>query len=342
MSTLATDWEGDGSDYQRVVEQLQSLPESDREDFYRRQVFPRSCRRIREARGGTRDDLLIVPVGTQPYAPILAVLANPSEHAVLLHSKESAGPCREVEQALAPDDLRLQPMLVDPYDLRDIVKKVQDAYEVLRQPEQVVCDQTGGTKITTTALAGLAAVNGWRLSYLRADTESSRRFMFNEIAVDLPNPFYEVGGWHRVMAEAAARLGRFDAAARETRLARQHSLASANYARSEKLFRLARAYRELDFVRVFRGVERAGEPLPEACRRAMADTDPVSPPPELLYWVARCHFKEGNRLGCEAVLNRVRPGLELSSLERECGRGLKVWKPLDELLGLGLSRRASR
>lgn len=339
MSTLATTWDGDGSDYRSVVEQLQALAENEREEFYRRQVFPRSCRHIRDARGGTRDDLLVVPVGTQPYAPILAVLANPSEQVVLLHSRESAQHCREVEVALAPDRLRLQPVLVDPYDLRDIVKKVQDAYEVLRQPEHVVCDQTGGTKITTTALAGLAAVNGWRLSYLRADTESTRRFMFNETVVDLPNPFYEVGGWHRVVAEAAAALGRFDAAARETRLARQNSLASAGYARDEKLFRLAWAYRELDFDRVFRGTRRV---LPETCRAVMAQADPEAPPPELLYWVARCHLKEGNKLACEAVLHRVRRDLDLATLQSECGSALKAWKPLDDLVGLGLSRRASR
>ncbi|CAN0195388.1 unnamed protein product, partial [Phaeothamnion confervicola] len=218
----------DGEAYDKAVEAwLKIKDEDEREAFYRTEVFPRSCSRLRAQAEDDIADLLFVPIGTQSYAPILACIANPAQVIVLLHSESSYPYAQLVEATLASEGHQFKLVRIQELDVADIAEKMQSCYDSLGQPERegVICDQTGGTKVMTAAVAGVAAVNGWTQTYI-ASTFIQKGGSHHESRVVLDNLFDKMGGWHRGMAWRLASLGQFEAGADALRKAAEESLAS--------------------------------------------------------------------------------------------------------------------
>ena len=317
--------------------------------FYRAEVFPRSCQRIRPE-GDSQDRLLFVPIGTQPYAPILAALANPSQIVVALYTKESAEYLSEVIESLEEENPRIEPILVDGYDGSDIVRKVQSAYDTFGQPDPnlVTVDQTGGTKPMSSALAGVAALNRWDLIYIKGKHERQHQgYAHHETLLRLSNPFQQFGGFQRVLALQLAQQGEFAGAARCLREALADSVAGAGYQLHLERFRLAQAYREANCEAVARSLprlaKRIGAPLPEATRALLSKAP--SDYRGLLYWMARCLSQEGKALACSSVTRQLgsdgadaRKFLSAFRLARGSECRLSAWKPIDDLLGSGYRR----
>ncbi len=331
-------------DYRAVVERWLKLEDNEqRQAFYREELFPRSCYRIRRQAPEDPVSLLLVPVGTQAFAPILACLGTPAEKTVLFYTQESKKFALEVIETFG-DSRSFHKVLIDENDTHEIVRKVQSVVDVLGQPKEVTCDVTGGTKPMTATLAGVAAINGWRQVYVRS-TFVQQKGSHSEEIVELASFFEALGGWHRVVAEEFAKAGHFEQARIFLQRATEEALASAQDQVRLKRFELAQAYRGAKVDRVLRkvrGVARASRtPLPEKTLQAMK----IEAREGLYYWIARCLLEEGQELAASAVLglylqvscepNEVRKGLRELAKQHRKDWHLDAWKPIDTLLGRG-------
>ena len=206
-------WEGDlDQAYDIAVSDwLGMAPGAEAEAFYRQQVFPLTCERLRRDREGVEPlDLLYVPVGTQPYAPTLAVLANPAACVALLETPTSARFGREVEAALGEDSgttfLHVQ---VHETAVADISLAIRDVFDARALPSgsRVGADTTGGTKVMTAAMAGVGSLYGWRLFYVASTFERAFGFSHHEHVVVLDNILDVFGARRREEALALLAAG---------------------------------------------------------------------------------------------------------------------------------------
>ena len=324
---------------------------TDREEaseFYLTEVFPRSCYRIRLQAPEQAVSLLLVPVGTQPYAPTLACLGRPAEDTVLLFTEASRKDAQWVTEAFG-STRRFHKVKIDENDTHDIVRKVQSAYDALGQAKDVICDITGGTKVMTATLAGIAALNGWRKSYVKSQFVQQKGSHHEEI-VEITSFFEALGGWHRVAAWKLAGAGNFAQARRHLEKAADDSVASAHHKLHLRRFALAQAYREGRWEQVVGGVAKVAKafqaPLPPATLELMAGSERSG----LAYWACRCLQEEGQTLAAWALLQQAGIGEEslsvkeqLHQLSRERGKEwcLKTWKPVEDFLGRSYSQEAS-
>ncbi len=324
-------------------------------EFYEAEVLPRSAYRVRRDAPGESVQLLFVPVGTQPYAPIMACLGNPSKAVLLLYTEGSASSANEVVEAFAPDPggRNFHKVRIDENDPADIARKVQSSYDVLGQPagEEVICDITGGTKVMVATLAGIAAVNGWRQSYVNSKFLKHLQGSHSEQVVPVHSVFEQLGGWHRAMARGLAAEGQFGPAFRHLHQASEEALASAPDRRHLRRFELARAYREADLDKVAELAERvadeSGRPLPTATLELLASKSGEG----FLFWVCSCLLEEGQTLAARGALGQLlsntAPGdlhaylPQLEAEHREKWR-LADWKPIDDLVGAGYSKEVAR
>lgn len=231
--------EVDENAYARAVADWLALSGANAETFYRERVFPLSCRRVATARATEPPrELLFVPVGTQPFAPILAVVGTPARCVALLESPESAPFGEEVAAALAELSetafLHIRIRETDIVDIGTAMKAVW-ASRGLPSPERVAADITGGRKTMTAAVAGLASGFGWQLLYVEGRMERAHSGLsHHEQIVALPNVLEVFGAVRRERALDLLEAGALHAAsaalddviAESTASARDESLRS--------------------------------------------------------------------------------------------------------------------
>lgn len=213
LPTHAT-WEGDLDQVydSAVAEWLGMEPGLEAAAFYRQRVFPLTCERFRRDRDGVEPlDLLYIPVGTQPYAPTLAALANPAACVALLETSASAPYGQEVEAALAagsPETVFLH-VRVHETAVADIALAIRDIFDTRALPSgsKVGADTTGGTKVMTAAMAGVGNLYGWRLFYISSTFERKFGFSHHEHLVLLDNVLDVFGARRREEALALLSAG---------------------------------------------------------------------------------------------------------------------------------------
>lgn len=150
-------------------------PRTVQEKFYREKVFPLSCLRIlHDRRMVPRRRLLFVPVGMQPYAPLLAILGNPAETVALLYSPESQIFAEEIEREFGGlGDTHFLFLPISPVDVTDIALAMKSAYVRQGSPpgNEVAADISGGKKAMSAAVAGVGAHFGWDVFYVEGIQE---------------------------------------------------------------------------------------------------------------------------------------------------------------------------
>ena len=336
-------------DYQEMVArwlEINDIHESDR--YYQAEVLPRSCYRMRISAPERASELLIVPVGTQPYAPLICCLGNPSDLTLLIMT-EGSRTCADQVESCFQGERRFHKVLVSESDSGDIVRKVMASYDVFGQPQDVVCDVTGGTKIMTASLAGIAAVNGWRQVYVQS-AQIRNKGSHSERIIAVSSVFEHLGGWHASQAWKLASVGQFAEAARLLGLAADQSVGSAQMRRDVKRFHLAQAFRDGDVKKVCHGVVSVarthGVALPAATLHVVSQADHRG----LQLWAARTLFEEGQKLAAVGLLSRLGVesdvaglGHRLRDLERShrAEWSLSAWKPIYTLLGRPYSAEAA-
>jgi hypothetical protein len=333
------------ADYDAAVQRWRNLTRRDEwTAYYDETLFPMSCARMR-ARGGEQERLrlLVVSVGTQAYAPTLAVLANPADQVVLLESPESTVYGEQVAARLSGDS-RFVHVRIDPMDMVDIARKVEDSFALAGYPggSEVGCDITGGRKTMSAALAGVAALNGWRMFYIEGSYEREKNGLsYFENCVELPNLFQELGHVRREQARTFASCGRLGAAAR---LMRELSAEGNTDDRKRLvLLRAGRALRRADWPGLKQRVENLESKLAQQalCRAEQSGSAELALP-----WIAaRCQAQEGDRDSAQRTLRQagllshrpVEVALEKNRLRfPELHRVLPEWDDLDCLCGRGL------
>lgn len=294
------------------------------------QLFAMRCQWFREQMPDDRSDLLFIPVGHRFEGPILAALAAPSNHVMLLASRDTASQAEQVRQALR-GDFHLDVHLVNPVSGKSVADKVQALYEGYGCPKRVVCDQTGGQKPTTSTLAGLAALNGWLMLYIDSTHESG--LVHSEKPLWLPSLFESFGGIHRLVAEACLSHGSFLAAEAELATALETATLSKTLRQKAREVRSARLFREGDLQRFIASLGPWRKSLSSAIESCQAQ------PQAYTYWAARCLWQEKNRLAAEALTQRAfgNPDVEaaLRAFRADNSTILKQTRPLDQRFGTG-------
>jgi hypothetical protein len=171
---------------EQALEQLLATPENARAAVYERFVFPIAATRLRAERSlAPAAELLILPVGTQPYSPLLAALSTqtprvallvtePQTHGDLARSPGSRPTAERVVDALSKG---LEPAECPAFEFfsigegtaGDAVVRAVDAalfWAGDPWPSEVAVDVSGGRKATTSALGGIAALLGLRQFYI--------------------------------------------------------------------------------------------------------------------------------------------------------------------------------
>jgi len=152
-------------------EELPPGPEVQRR--YDEHLFPLTCERFRRFGAATlRAEVAFIPVGTQPYSPILAALANPANFTLLLHTEGSRSHCERVREALADEPLHLTSRPIgDGTDGHRIARVVHGEITAAGPPpaQRVVVDVTSGRKATVAVLGAIAAVRGFRQAYIEGN-----------------------------------------------------------------------------------------------------------------------------------------------------------------------------
>lgn len=347
--TICTDFpEMTDEDYQEVVDRWLSIDSKDLSDkVYEADILPRSCYRMRLQANQSPVDLLLVPVGTQPYAPLMCCLGNPARQTVLLITEESRDCARIVEELFAESRTFLR-VLIRANDSGDVVRKVMSVFDTLGQPRDVVCDVTGGTKIMTASLAGIAAMNGWSQVYV--DSKFIRnKGSYGENLLTVASVFEHLGGWHTAHAWKLASVGQFGEAAKSLKLALDESVASGKMKLDFRRFLLAQAYREADEATVCRQVRQIAKAHGVTFAPSTLDVLESGDRRGLFLEMARTLAAEGQRLAASAVLAKIGLVVSTGELKRELARlskemrqqwNLDAWKPVDKFLGRPYSQEA--
>ena len=170
-----------------AVASLREAPPQARTDLYERTVFPFAVRTARaRAELAPQARLLVVPVGTQPYSPLLAILSCKADRIALLVTEPQDGAGGEagigsegsratgerviatLEAAGVPRELIQLSSIGDGTDAERVAHAVGAALFFAGDPwsTEVTIDISGGRKSTTAALGGIACTLGFRLSYI--------------------------------------------------------------------------------------------------------------------------------------------------------------------------------
>jgi hypothetical protein len=367
---VSTSWEGElETAYEQAVSRW--IGEADApaaEAVYRTETFPLACERIRQARAGVpRLDLLFVPVGTQPYAPILAVVGNPAECVALLETPESWPHGQLVEAALGPDgSTQFLHVRIDQTDVIDIAQKMKAVFDSRGLPSaaSVGADVTGGRKTMTAAVAGVGSLFGWRLFYVEGVQVRERMgYAHHERIIELANVLDVFGSRRRETALALLAAGACEAAAAELAALELTSAASLEDANLRLFARTAadlRAGRWESFRRrAPTAARRLGRRLPRQTRQLLQEPPVDSPALEAAFlWVAaRVRIRERDVPAARALLARAAEilGAGPASAQERCkelagrlaadGRmalHLPQLERLDAVFGRGVRRLAQR
>ncbi len=370
LSTRAR-WRGALSDaYDEAVEFW--LGEADPEKaaaFYRKTTFPLACERIRMGREGVpRLELLFVPVGTQPYAPILAILGNPSRSVALLETPETREYGLEVEEAVGADVGTWLHLRIDGTDVGGMARTMRDCFDACGLPggRQVGADITGGRKTMTAAIAGVGSLFGWRLFYVRGVQERGKwGYAHHERIEELPNVLDQFGDLRRESAATLLRGGACLPAHRLYSQVAEESCASrldrqwARFARGAHALRtgrfsvLSEEFPALGRLGIPVGAEARG--LVAAARRSSGG-DRRAARAAVLLVAAKARWAEDDPPAARALLEEAEMLLEVAENTGRAVESLKermrrlrqdprllAWRrgmrELDEVLGRGLLRR---
>ncbi|MCX7801265.1 MAG: hypothetical protein N2109_13115 [Fimbriimonadales bacterium] len=136
--------------------------------LYDREYFPLACLRISlQAQAVFRRRLAFIPVGTQPYSPILATLANPAMRTVYLYTQGSKPSLDIVLESVQPTEFVARDIgdVEDPTGLLPIVE-AELALCGRPNPLHVAMDVTSGRKATVAVLGSIAAALGFQQTYI--------------------------------------------------------------------------------------------------------------------------------------------------------------------------------
>ncbi|MEJ5170860.1 MAG: hypothetical protein WHU10_07725 [Fimbriimonadales bacterium] len=207
-----------------LEERVSQLPEPDATEAYNRELFPLACLSVqRQAELRARRKLAFIPVGTQPYSPILAVLANPAERTVLLHTPGSRAFLHDVLESVPVEQPSLREFDEEPNPLLilDIVES-ELAWTGRPTRDQVAVDVTSGRKSTVATLGAVAAAMGFIQSYLLSSPIPGKPNLHRAPRlVTLPDPGSFWGLRQREAARQLLQAGAFAAAEATGRSARR-------------------------------------------------------------------------------------------------------------------------
>lgn len=338
MEMLSTTWPNGYSEaeYQSAVERAPLEDNS----FYEREVFARRCQKFRDSEPTIDEDLLFLPVGVQPYGPILISLAVPAKTTVLLYSADTKEGVDKICRALP--ERHFHPLLIEPENSRQVAEQVMAAYEVLGGGQRVTCDQTSGRKPTTVALAGLAASNQWRSVYLRAE-QKDKLFVHEEL-MEMPSLFEAVGGTHRLTALACIRRGAMAAALDSLDLALERSLGSARLVKLQRQVEGAMLFRQANLKGLLRWLRsnyfrQTSQPFSSALQAQVEDW--LKDPRPILHLIIDCLDREGNVLAARYLESGYWPDrrhrIQYVTQHR---KAVKAARWLDDLVGRKFAEHA--
>ncbi|MCC7396962.1 MAG: hypothetical protein IT455_07830 [Planctomycetes bacterium] len=161
-------------DLATAIARYQAVPPTDRPGRYRDEIFPWAAQRLLASRcTHPATALLVIPVGTQPYAPLLAALATPAARVALLvnrvtepHGDVVAATLRGLSNPDRPEVERFS--IGEANSGIDVCKAVDSALFWAGDPwpTDITVDVTGGRKATSAALGALAGLRGFRQVYI--------------------------------------------------------------------------------------------------------------------------------------------------------------------------------
>lgn len=203
------------AELQRLEARIAELPEPEATVLYNRELFPLACLSVRlQAADRPRRRLAFIPVGTQPYSPILATLANPADRTVLLYT-EGSKPClRDLLESVPLQNPSLREFEDDP-NPRVILEIVESELAWSGRPSvgQVAVDVTSGRKSTVATLGAVAAALGFLQSYLLSSPIPNKPGLHRSPRlVTLPDPGSFWGLRRRETARQLLNAGAFAAA----------------------------------------------------------------------------------------------------------------------------------
>ncbi len=253
-------------EYSKAVEEWVLCDAAQAEDFYAQTLFPLSCARIAaKTSQKKRRELLFVPVGTQPFAPILAVLGTPADCVALLESKQAQQYGDQVEAALREvTDATFVHVTISPSDVVDIAQAMKAVWETRGLPsgEAVAADITGGRKPTTAAVAGVGSSFGWDLFYVEGkQVRTHGGYSHSERIVRLANVLDVFGRVKRERALDLLAAGACAAAAGQLEAIVEESGASARDEGLLAFARAARAFRRCETGDLAVALEACGQTL---------------------------------------------------------------------------------
>jgi hypothetical protein len=173
-----------------ALEALQRITDAaERTRHYETNIFPHSAARLLSGRAEQPNcKLLVVPVGTQPYAPLLVALSIRATHVALLHTDDvrrddgstaagTRGFAQRVAASLAALPAEARP-IVELFSIGDgmtgtaTLRAVEAAQFWAGDPwpSETTIDLTGGRKATTASLSAIATIKGCRQVYLEGRT----------------------------------------------------------------------------------------------------------------------------------------------------------------------------
>lgn len=212
---------------EKAYAKLGNRTRAEAKDFYEAEVFPIAAQAaIAWRTEQPRAELLIVPVGTQPYSPSLASLSTPARAVALLHSvplhhedghfdpgsePEARRVAKTLDQLPEHDRPEIEFFrLGDGIQGADVFRAVQAALAWAGDPwpSQVTVDLSSGRKATAAALGAIAALSGWRQVYIES-TPVHGRFHGHERLHHVADFGQLVNADTRIAATALLRSGHF-------------------------------------------------------------------------------------------------------------------------------------
>jgi hypothetical protein len=204
---------------------LLRFEEDPSEEAYRSLVFPHSAMRMWESRHSRPSaDLLIVPVGTQPYSPLLACLGTVASKVAFLVT-DGSRPCADDVQA-SLEGLFETETGDPPYFNRFFIEEGTSGEAVCRAVDSslvwacdpwssdVSIDISGGRKSTTATLGAIAGIRGFRQTYVQGELLFGGPYYHREQLLAIANIGGVLGNDLRICALALFKAGAFQEANR--------------------------------------------------------------------------------------------------------------------------------
>ena len=200
-----------------LARRMKSLSTKEASAFYREKIFPEICGLHEfEARDREPARLLFAAVGTQPFSPALALIANPHQKAILLYTDGTKRLLSDVRELYQGGMTTFEKGVVETAYIGDGTDSVR-AMDVIYSkylvegeppPHDVVVDVTSGRKATAAAMGAIAAARDFRQVYLEGDPHPTHpQLVFTTRHVQLPSALLLCGQDLRNRAVALIQAG---------------------------------------------------------------------------------------------------------------------------------------